>query len=182
MQTYIALLRGINVGGHKKIPMVELREVLSNSGFQNAQTYIQSGNVIFQSKKLEISILENDLQKAIRSHFGFEMPIIVKTPSELQMIFDACPFSEEKKVNSYFTLLYTTPDASLIEEVAKITYPNEEFIIIKNCIYFYCSMGYGNAKYNNKFFERKLKTTATARNYKTMVKLIAMSLVNKKDH
>ena len=60
-------------------------------------------------------------------------------------------------------------------------YPNEEFVITNNCIYFYCSTGYGNAKYNNKFFERKLKTTATARNYKTMVKLIAMSLVNEKD-
>jgi uncharacterized protein (DUF1697 family) len=175
MQKYIALLRGINVSGHKKIPMVELRDLFSKSGFQNVQTYIQSGNVIFQSKEIDIKFLENDLQKAIMTHFGFEVPVLIKTPIQLQAIFDACPFSEDKKVKSYFTLLYTMPDKSLIEEVSKIGYPNEEFIITNKCIYFYCSTGYGNAKCNNKFFERKLKTTATARNYKTMVKLLSLS-------
>ncbi|MGC1204196.1 MAG: DUF1697 domain-containing protein [Flavobacteriaceae bacterium] len=182
MNTYIALLRGINVGGHKKVPMAELRELLSKSGFQNVQTYIQSGNVIFKSLENNIQKLELDMHNTIKNHFGFEVPVIIKTPNELLQVFDACPFSEEKKVNSYFTLLYATPDTSLINEVSKITYPNEEFIITNNCIYFYCSTGYGHAKYNNKFFERKLKTTATARNYKTMVKLIAMSTAEKKDH
>ena len=61
------------------------------------QTYIQSGNVIFQSKELEISILENDLQKAIRSHFGFEVPIIIKKPNELQKILMFVRFQKRKK-------------------------------------------------------------------------------------
>ena len=175
MQIYIALLRGINVSGHKKTPIAELRELLSKSGFQNVQTYIQSGNVIFKSKEININLLEVNLQKAILSYFGFEVPVIIKTPNELRQVFDTCPFSEAKKENSYFTLLYTTPDPILIDEVSKINYPNEEFIITNNCFYFYCSTGYGNAKYNNNFFERKLKTTATTRNYKTMVKLLSLS-------
>ena len=179
MKTYIALLRGINVGGQKKVLMAELRKLLSDSGLKEVETYIQSGNVIFKSPEEDIQKLELEIHEAIKIHFGFEVPILVKTPEDLQHVFDNCPFSEEKKTNSYFTLLYTVPDKDLMDDVAKISYPNEAFFITNDCIYFYCSTGYGKAKYNNNFFERKLKTTATARNYKTMVKLIAMSSVTK---
>lgn len=182
MKTYIALLRGINVGGHKKILMRELRELLSKVGLEDVQTYIQSGNVILQSPEENMEKLELKIHDAIKKHFGFEVPVLVKTPGELQQTFDDCPFPEEKKVNSYFTMLYTVPDKELVEGVSQISYPNEEFVITESCIYFYCSVGYGNAKFNNNFFERKLKTTATARNYKTMVKLNAMSSANKKDY
>ncbi|MDC1321755.1 DUF1697 domain-containing protein [bacterium] len=180
METYIALLRGINVGGHKKIPMAELRELLSKKGLKNVQTYIQSGNVVFQSSQGNKEKLELKIHDVINKHFGFEVPVLVNTPEGLQQIFDECPFSEGKKVNCYFTMLYTVLDKNLVEDVSQISYPNEEFIITESCIYF--SVGYGNAKFNSNFFERKLKTTATARNYKTIVKLIAMSSVNKKDH
>lgn len=177
MQTYIAFLRGINVSGHKKIPMAELRELLSKSDFENVETYIQSGNIIFKSSEVNTQKLELEMHNTIKKHFGFEVPILITTPDELRTVFDDCPFPEEKKVKSYFTLLYDSPDKNLIAEVSKIKYPNEEFIITNNCIYFYCSTGYGKAKYSNNFFEKKFKTRATARNYKTMVKLIAMSTV-----
>lgn len=175
MNTYIALLRGINVGGHKKIPMADLRELLAKAGLKNVQTYIQSGNVIFQSVEDDNCKLEEKIYNTIKTHFGFEVPILIKTSDALQQIFDVCPFVEEKKVNSYFTLLFAIPEKDVIEEVSKISYPNEEFIITKNCIYFHSSVGYGNVKFNNNYFERKLKTTATARNYKTMVKLLSLS-------
>ena len=175
MITYIALLRGINVSGQKKIPMAELRELLSKNDFKEVQTYIQSGNVIFKSLEKNIEKLELQMHHAIKAHFGFEVPVLIKTPRELQQIFDDCPFPEEKKVNSYFTLLYDMPKQSLVVEASKLSYPNEEFIITDRCIYFYCSTGYGKAKYSNNFFERKLKITSTARNYKTMNKLIMLS-------
>ncbi|NMH87266.1 DUF1697 domain-containing protein [Flavivirga algicola] len=174
MKKYIALLRGINVSGQKKIPMAELRELLTNSGLEEVQTYIQSGNVIFKSTEKDSQKLELKIHKAIKTHFGFEVPILIKTPEDLQKVFDDCPFPEEKKINSYFTLLYAIPDKDLIAEASKMSYSNEEFVITDTCIYFYCSMGYGKAKYNNNFFERKLKTTSTARNYKTMVKLLEL--------
>ncbi len=177
-KTYIALLRGINVSGQKKVPMAELRALLSEEGLANVRTYIQSGNVIFQSSEQNISQLELRIHNAIKSHFGFEVPILVKTPEQMQEIFDTCPFPEEKKINSYFMLLYATPDSQLVAEVSKLTYPNEEFIITNTCIYFYCAVGYGKAKFGNNFFERKLKLTATARNYKTMVKLLSLSTEN----
>ncbi|WP_299556915.1 DUF1697 domain-containing protein [Seonamhaeicola sp.] len=175
MNTYIALLRGINVSGQKKIPMAELRELLAKSGFKKVQTYIQSGNVVFQSSETDKGALALKMHSAIKSHFGFEVPVLVLTPKDLKQIFGDCPFPQEKKENSYFTMLYTTPDKGLVEEASKKTYPNEEFVITPKCIYFYCDIGYGKAKFCNNFFERKLKTTATARNYKTMVKLVEMS-------
>jgi len=178
MKTYIVLLRGINVGGHKKVPMAELRELLSNSGFLNVQTYIQSGNVILESPDDNAQNIEDIIKKAIIDHFGFEVSILVRTRQELQTVFDNCPFSEEKKINSYFMILHTIPEKNLIESVSHISYPNEEFVISDTCIYFYCSIGYGNAKFNGNLFERKLKTPATTRNYRTMVKLLSLSQNN----
>lgn len=174
MKTYIALLRGINVGGHKKVPMAELRDLLTKSGLQNVQTYIQSGNVIFQSSE-NASELETKIQKLIVNHFGFDVSVIVKTNNELQTIFDASPFSNEKKEKSYFIILSKIPESNLVEEVAKLPYENEEVIIKNDCLYFYCSTGYRKTKFNMSSYERKLKVIGTARNYNTMVKLLSLS-------
>ncbi|SFC84413.1 DUF1697 domain-containing protein [Algibacter pectinivorans] len=178
MNTYIALLRGINVSGKHKIPMAELRGLLLKEGLVNVQTYIQTGNVIFQSSEGEEASLETTIYNAIKSHFGFEVPILVLTPKELQYVFDSCPFLEEQKEKSYFMLLYSKPDAKLVEDVSKLSFPNETFYIINKVVYLYSSVGYGKAKCSNNFFERKLKITATARNYKTMVKLLSLSADN----
>ena len=175
MITYIVLLRGINVGGHKKILMAELRKLLSNSGLKNVRTYIQTGNIVLESSEDSNQNIEAIIHKEISKHYGFEVPILVRTRQHLQKVFDDCPFSEEKKLNSYFMLLYSIPEKSLMESVSHLSYPNEEFVITSECIYFYCSIGYGNVKFNGNFFERKLKTAATSRNYKTMVKLLSLS-------
>ncbi|MDG5490283.1 DUF1697 domain-containing protein [Psychroserpens sp. SPM9] len=181
MRTYIVLLRGINVGGYKKVPMAELRELLTETGFEEVNTYIQSGNIILQSSETAVQI-EAKVKTAIQSHFGFEVSVIAKTRSELIQIFEACPFSEEQMENSYFILLSDIPDAEKVDEVNQITYNNEVFHIMDDCLYFYASIGYGNSKFNMNMFEKKLKVNATSRNYKTMVKLIAMSSENEKDH
>ena len=178
MNTYVVFLRGINVGGHKKVPMAELRELLTKTGFKAVTTYIQSGNVILQSSEDKIAIIENSVHEAIQTHFEFDVPVIAKTKAELNRIFEGCPFSEEKKENSYFVLLSQIPDLELVDEVKKISYDNEEFQINNDCIYFYSSVGYGRTKFNMNVFEKKLKVKATSRNYKTMVKLLSLSLEN----
>lgn len=175
MNTYITLLRGINVGGHKKVPMAELRELLLKSGFENVRTYIQSGNIILQSSISHTKEIEIRIQKLICAHFGFEVPVIAKTRQELEALFNACPFSKEKKETSYFIMLSTIPKQDLVEEVSEKTFQNEEFVIINDCLYFHSSIGYGNSKFNMNFFEKKLNLTATSRNYKTLMKLLEMS-------
>lgn len=175
MKTYIVLLRGINVGGHKKTPMAELRALLEKSGFQKVKSYIQSGNLILQSEINSKAKIADLIRESILNHFGFEVPTLVKTRDELEAILNQCPFQKEKKENSYFTLLLNEPDKSMIAEASKISYPNEEIIITPNCIYFYCAMGYGKAKFNSKLFEKKLNTTFTARNYRTMAKMLDLA-------
>jgi uncharacterized protein (DUF1697 family) len=177
MNRYIALLKGINVGGQKKVPMADLRNLLTTAGFQNVQTYIQSGNVIFHSSK-NASELEAKIQNVISAQFGFDVSVIVKTNDELQRIFDNTPFSKEKKEKSYFILLNKIPEPNLVEGVERITYENEEIVIKKDCLYFYCPTGYGQAKFNMNTYERKLKIVGTARNYNTMVKLLSLSVEN----
>jgi len=175
MNTYITLLKGINVGGHKKVPMVELRELLSKLGFKNVQTYIQSGNVILQSTKDNLQDIEKVIKQAILDHFGFEVSVLVKTKSDLNHIFDESPFLEEEKKASYFIMLHETPAKELVKIASEKVYEGEAYEIIKNCIYYYSAKGFGQAKFNANFFERKLKTFATARNYNTMVKLLSLS-------
>ena len=174
MITYVALLRGINVGGHKKIPMVELRNLFSKHGYKNVMTYIQSGNVIFQSTEITISDLKNNIEEVIKTYFGFDVPVLIMPYSKLKTIFNECPLPKEKKENSYFMFVYSEPKVSAINEIGGLTGKNEEFYITKNAIYFCSAKGYGETKFNNNFFEKKLDITATARNYKTVLKLLSL--------
>jgi len=175
MKTYIVLLRGINVSGQKKVPMAELRTLLSNLGFENVTTYIQSGNVVLQSGENSCLKIKELIEKGVLNHFNFVVPILVVSHDDFKTRFEKCPFPEVKKVKSYFTLLHTAPKNDLMKAVSIENYPNEEFIATNDCVYFYSENGYGRAKCNNNFFERKLKITATTRNYKTMVKLLSLS-------
>ncbi|RIA08643.1 uncharacterized protein (DUF1697 family) [Flavobacteriaceae bacterium MAR_2010_72] len=175
MKTYIALLRGINVSGQKKVPMAELRQLLTAKGLNEVQTYIQSGNVIFKSLEEDLQKLELTIHEAIKEGFGYEVPILIKTHNALQRIFEDCPFSEKIKQNSYFMLLFVSANKDLVKEISRLSYPEEKFYISNDCIYFHSSKGYGQSKFNNNFFERKLKVIATARNYKTMLKLLSLS-------
>ena len=177
MITYVALLRGINVSGHKKVPMAELRELLGNYGLQDVQTYIQSGNVVFKSDETDNSKLENKISQAILNHFGFDVPVLVKTNSELQTVLNNCSFSEEKMEKSYFILLKSEAESKDIIEVKKMSSEKEEFVINSNCIYIFYSLGAGRAKLGTNWFERKLKVSMTARNYRTMTKLLNMSSI-----
>ena len=175
MIKYVILLKGINVGGHKKVPMAELRELLSKAGFSNVQSYIQSGNVFLETEETSYLKLEKDISETIESHFGFEVQVLVKQNKDLQRIFNDCPFPEEKKTASYFMMLHKTPKDDLVTLALEKIYEGEEYHIINDCIYYYSAKGFGKSKFNMNFFERKLQTFATARNYKTMIKLLSMS-------
>jgi uncharacterized protein (DUF1697 family) len=174
MKTYIVLLKGINVGGHKKVPMATLRELLTNAGFKNVKTYIQTGNVLLETSKKNNLKVEKMIGEIISNHFGFSVSVLAITKQTLQQIFDACPFSEEKKKASYFFMLHDSPSQKLIHLALEKKYENEEYIIFSNCIYYYSQKGLGKAKFNIQFFERKWNTFATARNYNTMQKLLSL--------
>ena len=175
MNQFIVLLKGINVGGNKKVPMAELRQLLTKTGFQEVQTYIQSGNIILQTDENNVTKIEDSISKSILDHFGFEVSVLVKTREELRCIFQDSPFSEDKKKASYFMMLHDMPDKAIVKEASEKIYEGEEYKIINDCIYYFYEKGMGQAKFNVNFFERKFNTFATARNYNTMVKLLSLS-------
>lgn len=181
MNTFIALLRGINVSGQKKIKMAELKTLCESIGFSSVTTYIQSGNIVFDSEKPDITSITNTLYKAILDHFGFDVPVLVIKPKKLKEILQNNPYDQRIKQGEieqnkmYFTLLANTPDLSVIDELNASSYAPEEFVITNKVVYFFAANGYGKTKLNNNFFEKKLKCSATTRNFKTVFKLLELS-------
>jgi len=178
MITYIAFLRGINVGGHKKIKMADLRALLEGLGYTDVMTYIQSGNVIFNSLEEDRDKLENRISGAIKNHYGFEVPVLVKTRTEINKILDKNPYNDHGDLASnkiYFVLLKEIPENKNIEATSTIFFENEKFEITPECVFLRCALGAGKAKCNINFFESKLKVTTTSRNYRTMTKLLELS-------
>ena len=176
MHTYIVFLRGINVGGHKKIRMAELRSSLSNAGFQSVQTYIQSGNLLVQSKASKNKVSAK-IHQVILDSFGFDVPVLTLEFSTLQNILKENPYpaTEEDNKAMYFVLLFDEPVSALSEALQNETFVNEELTITPACIYLNSQQGYGNTKFNSNFFERRLKIQTTARNWKTMKRMEQMA-------
>lgn len=172
---YIVLLRGINVSGQKKIKMAELRLVLENMGLVNVQTYIQSGNIVFEHESNDKSELEKMVYQAIKKNFGFDVPVLVLESKDVGRILGESPYQVDGENRLYYVLLKTAPLEDLKSAFNALKFDQEDFHITDSCVYLYCKNGYGNAKLNNNLIERKLKVEATTRNHKTMLKLLELS-------
>lgn len=177
MKTYIALLRGINVSGHKLIKMSELTEVFELCDFYNVKTYIQSGNVVFSSVIENKKEVKKIIEKGILSTFGFEVHTLVLEYKKLIEAKNKHSFlvknpTEIKSI--YFTFFDEKPITEFTEELNKLNQENEFFIVAEKVIYCYYPNGYANSKWNNVFFEKKLKVNCTTRNYNTVNKLIEL--------
>lgn len=175
MPTYIALLRGINVSGQKKIKMAELRQLLSDAGLQQVQTYLQSGNVVFQSKATADEAAQK-IEQCIRDHYGYAVKVILKAPDEMQQIVTENPFKDQDTKLLYVTFLAETPEAVHLEKLQAGDYSPEAYVLHEKIIYIFAANGYGRAKLNNNFLEKKLKVAATTRNWKTVNALLEMSI------
>ena len=176
MNTYISLIRGINVSGQKKLPMAELRELLSIKGLQDVKTYIQSGNVVFQhsAKAPELSVI---ISNAIREKFGYEVPVITLQKSDIDRAIALSPYSKEafdEPNKVMITFFDQKPNPEGVDELNKLKLEGEFFQIENDHMHFYFSMGAGQAKMNNNLIERKLKVQATTRNWRTLHKLLEM--------
>lgn len=174
MKTYIAFLRGINVSGQKKIKMADLRTSLGKVGFENVETYIQSGNVLIDSEETIVSISEM-IKEVILKDFGFDVPVLVTHKENMEHILKNYPFKKAEEKNQYFVLLHDKADKSLVDDFNKLDFSTEDFFISEDCVYLNCKQGAGKAKLSNNLIERKLKVTATTRNLRTMRKMLKLS-------
>ena len=172
---YIALLRGINVGGKNKIKMFELKNMFESLNYKNVRTYIQSGNVIFDNEITDTIKLANSIENKINEMFGLLVKIIIRTDEEFRNIVKNNPFVNEPnmeldKLHVIFMLDKLETDAELLLSIKKEE--NEKYLINSREIYLYCPNGYGKTKLNNAMFEKKLNTVSTTRNWKTINNII----------
>jgi uncharacterized protein (DUF1697 family) len=177
LKTWISILRGINVGGRNAIKMDALREMFSQLGYSEVQSYIQSGNVIFKSNSSDSKSIEKSISAEIKNTFGFDVPVLVMGCEELREMLNNNQFLKDYSKNPAFihlTFLSDFPDKSVIGSISG-EFSNDEFCFGNKVIYLYCPDGYGNTKLTNTFFEKKLRLTATTRNLKTSMELLALA-------
>ncbi len=176
MHKKIAILRGINVGGKRKILMADLKALCNALIWNDVKTYIQSGNVIFNSDK-ENPELEHELEKAITQKYGFDVPVIVINAEELQRMVDKNPFVDENTDISHLHLTFLKQNAiqENIDHIRTYDFEPDKFEIDNQAIFVYCEGKYHQSKLTNNFFEKKLKVGATTRNWKTVLKLLELS-------
>ncbi len=177
----VAILRGINVGGKRKMLMAGLKSLLLNLGYTDVCTYIQSGNVVFETdiKKDNLQIAE-ELASAINNQYGFDVPVIVREGREIEEIVTKNPFSsacEAERLHVVF--LKEVPFPELIGEIEQYDFSPDKLEFFNQHVFIYCSGKYSDSKLTNRFFESKLKVSTTTRNWKTVLKLSELSQYEK---
>jgi uncharacterized protein (DUF1697 family) len=175
------LLRGINVSGQKLIKMDALKTMYRQLDFQNTETYLQSGNVIFRDGHSDPSALAATISSKIQEQFGFEVPVIVLNVDDLKAIIEANPFKDDLRMDRQFlhvTFLASDPKKIDLELIESKKSPGEEIALIKKAVYLYYPDGYGRTKLTNNFMETKLRVGATTRNWKTVNELLKIALGN----
>lgn len=177
MATYVGLLRGINVSGHHLIKMIDLKRILSESGLERLSTYLQTGNIIFESALDNCAKLEDLISEAIYKGFGFEIKVKVIKKNIFLESFTRNPFFERPDIDTkklYYLHLMGVPDISAFKALQNdLKYP-EEMMLVGELIYCYYPNGYGRSKLHGGIIEKKINTPLTARNHNTMKKLATM--------
>jgi uncharacterized protein (DUF1697 family) len=179
MKTYISFLRGVNMTGHNSIKMTDLSALYINLGFKDAETYIQSGNVVFiDSVNSPVSEIMSKIEQEIQEEFNYIIPVMIRTDKELADLFSSNPFLNEKEFDPAkmaVLFLHEEPSDSQIQKVKDIDYPPDKFKIIGKDIFIYCPNGFGRTKLYTNFFEKKMGVTGTGRNWKTITTLLKIA-------
>jgi uncharacterized protein (DUF1697 family) len=176
MTTYISILRGINVGGYNKIKMDVLKALCAGLGFDGVQTYIQSGNIIYRNKKADPKKLSTQIKAAIEKQLELDVPVITVTLEGLKQVVANNPFAHNSDITRlYVSFLDALPHPDLQAKLNEADYLPEKLQVVEQAVYLYCPIAYQETKLSNKFFETKLKVTATTRNWKTTLELLRMA-------
>lgn len=175
----IAILRGINVGGKRKILMADLKQLFQGLGFENVVSYIQSGNVIFDaSTDLSEILIADKIEKAITEKYGFDVPVIVITNELLATYVNTNPFYKIENIDIkelHLTFLKEVPTTENLTNTLTYNYEPDKFEIYDKASFIHCKGKYHQSKLTNQFFEKKLKVSTTTRNWKTVLRLLALS-------
>jgi uncharacterized protein (DUF1697 family) len=174
--SHLALLRGVNVGGKNKLPMKDLTEMFIEAGCKDVRTYIQSGNVIFNASARVSSRIADQVTTQIADRFGYQTPVIVRTLAELRDVFSGNPFQKEGADEKalYVMFLAHVPTPADIEKLDPDRSPGDGFIVRGHAVYLHLPGDVAGTKLTNAYFDSRLATTSTARNWRTITKLVEL--------
>ena len=173
---YVALLRGINVGGARKLPMAELAEVVASLGHGEVKTFIQTGNVLFTSGVAQAR-LAKPLEQAIDERFGLDVTVMLRTPAELRAVAGSNPFPDAEATPNrlHVVFLERKPSREGVAALAPDRSPGDRAIVDGDHVYLYLPNGAGRTKLTLDYLERVLRIRGTQRNWNTLVRLIELS-------
>jgi uncharacterized protein (DUF1697 family) len=173
MTVYICLLRGINVGGNKRIKMADLRDLFKTLGIADAKTLLASGNVVFQSDETDPAKLVAAIEAAIQAAYGFESKIIMRTHAALQAVIEKSPFEPDEVDGSKLLVMFLR-DAPAAQHIAAFNESHstvERVVFTGDEIFIDYADGIGTSKLSNNALEGKLKVIGTGRNWNTVLKI-----------
>jgi len=176
-EVHVALLRGINVGGKNSLPMKDLTAMFEKAGCTHVSTYIQSGNVVFKADAKLAQQISNVISKEIKKAHQLDVPVVVRSAKELLKISKANPFFKKGGTvdTVHVAFLVHTPHKTAIQSLDAKRSPGDAFEVAGSEVYLHCPNGFGRTKLTNQYFDSKLSTTSTVRNWKTLLKLIEMT-------
>jgi len=174
---YVALLRGINVGGNNMLPMKDLAAMFTKAGANDVRTYIQSGNVVFRVEREVSGRIPIAVAKAIAARTQLRIPIVMRSAAELRRIVQNNPYVQRGVDTDELHVVFLAAEPG--EAAARALDPKrsttDEFIVRGADIYLHCPNGYGRSKLSNAYFDAKLATVSTVRNWRTVLKLLELS-------
>jgi uncharacterized protein (DUF1697 family) len=172
---YAALLRAVNLGARNKLAMADLRRVVEEAGGQDAQTYVQSGNIVFRSSGGRAS-LEKSITKGIRAA-GVETTVMMRTARQLAQLVAGNPFVQAgvDPAELHVAFLAARPQAGRVRELSEGDFGPEQLALAPGAVYLHMPTGYGRAKLGNAFIEKQLGVPATTRNWRTACALAELA-------
>jgi uncharacterized protein (DUF1697 family) len=178
MAAIISLLRAVNVAGHNMVKMDALRELYESLGLRGAQTYLQSGNVVFRTDTKDLVRLQKRIEDAIEKSFGFRTGVMLRSSAELKDVIRRNPFAKRSGIEPnklVVSFLTSEPDAESKEKIVQLKVGPEELHLDGRELYIYYASGMGKSKLTPAILERALKVSGTARNWNTVNKLLEMA-------
>jgi uncharacterized protein (DUF1697 family) len=174
--TFVALLRGINVGGKNKLPMKDLVAMFERAGCVETRHYIQSGNVVFEAPPSLAAKMPAVVQAAIQKELGLRVPVLVRSAKELRAVAAGNPFlaAGADRDALHVMFLADAPSKAAIAALDPARSPPDTFAVDGREIYLSCPNGVARTKLSNAWFDAKLATTSTGRNWRTVLTLVSM--------
>lgn len=177
MKTFIGLLRGVNVGGNKRVPMSDLRTLCDELGWRHVQTYIQSGNLVFSASG-KTAALEIALEQALEKRFGFSVPIIIRSASDWPTYVKSNPFLEACEKDSHLVMLCLSkapPKPDIAKNLLERAAGGERIVQIGDALWVHFANGVARSKLSPALLDRMAGSSVTARNWLTVLKLAEMT-------